>query len=120
MKYLKQFGIILFISLVGELLHFVIDLPVPSSIYGIVIMFCLLEFRYLKVEDVSETALFLIEIMPIMFIPAAVGLIESWDMIAPSLVSYIIITVVSTVLVMGISGVVTQIFVKKTRAKGEK
>ena len=37
MKYVKQFLIILAISLIGELLKYVLPLPIPASIYGMVI-----------------------------------------------------------------------------------
>lgn len=108
MKYVKQFGIILLISFVGEILHYLIPLPVPASIYGIIIMFVSLYFKWVPLSQVRETGKFLVEIMPLMFIPAAVGLIESWSIIRPSCLSYIIITVVSTVMVMAIAGRVTQ------------
>lgn len=39
MKYVKEFGIILLVSLVGELLNYALPLPVPASIYGLVLMF---------------------------------------------------------------------------------
>ena len=109
MKYLKQFGIIMFISFIGEMLNRVISLPVPASIYGIVILFLCLEFKIIKVESIKETSKFLIDIMPIMFVPAAVGLIETWGMLKTSLVSYMVITVVGTFVVMIISGWVTQL-----------
>ena len=76
MKYLKQMLIIISVSLLGELLHEILPLPVPASIYGIVGMFALLYTGVLKVDQVKETSSFLIEIMPVMFIPAAVGLIS--------------------------------------------
>ena len=38
MKFLKQFSIILFISFLGEILHTLIPLPVPASVYGLVLM----------------------------------------------------------------------------------
>ena len=38
MKYLKQFGIILTISFIGEILYRVIPLPIPAGIYGIIAM----------------------------------------------------------------------------------
>ena len=41
MKYVKEFGIILIVSLVGELLNYFLPLPVPASIYGIVLLFLL-------------------------------------------------------------------------------
>ena len=82
MKYLKQFGIILGLSLLGELLNYLIPLPVPASIYGLVLMFLCLHFKVIKLGDVKETAVFLIEIMPLMFIPAAVGLVNAWGISA--------------------------------------
>ena len=104
MKYIREFGIIIVISLIGELLNYLIPLPIPSSIYGLVIMFLCLHFKIVKIADVKKTAVFLIEIMPLMFIPAAVGIIESWDIIKPNVIAYAIITIVSTVLVMAVAG----------------
>ncbi|MCQ2559086.1 MAG: CidA/LrgA family protein, partial [Oscillospiraceae bacterium] len=71
-------------------------------------LFALLVSGLLPLEKVRETGKFLVEIMPVMFIPAAVGLMDSWGMISTSLVSYAVVTAVSTVLVMGAAGLVTQ------------
>ncbi len=117
MKYLKQFTIILLISFAGDLLHSVLPLPVPGSIYGIILLFILLQTKILPLESVKETGKFLVEIMPVMFIPAAVGLVESWEVIGSSWVSYIIVTIVTTFLVMGVAGVVTQLIVRKSQDK---
>ena len=108
MKYLKQFLIILTISFAGETLYHLIPLPIPASIYGILILFTLLETKLLPLSAVKETGKFLIEIMPVMFIPAAVGLLESWSILKASWVSYAVITVCTTFLVMLVSGHVTQ------------
>ena len=113
MKYVKQFGIILLISFVGELLNYLLPLPVPASIYGLILMFLCLQFRVFRLEDVTETAHFLIEIMPLMFIPAATGLMASWGAIRANLAAYLIIAVVTTVLVMAVSGRVTQFFLRR-------
>lgn len=117
MRYLKQFGIILFISCVGELMHWLIPLPVPASIYGLVLMLLALITGILKPGNVKEAAVFLIEIMPVMFIPAAVGLMTSWKAIRPQLVPYIVITVVSLVAVMAVSGRITQAVLRRGRKK---
>ena len=77
MRYVKQFGIILLISFLGEVLHALLPLPVPASIYGIVLLFLCLQTGLLKVSAIRETSRFLIAIMPMLFLPAAVGLIES-------------------------------------------
>lgn len=119
MRFIKQFIVILAVSFAGEVLRYFIPLPVPAGIYGLVIMFVCLHFRLIKSEQVSETASFLIEIMPLMFIPAAVGLISYWNLIKVNLVAYIIITVVSTVTVMAVCGRVTQFVIRRIKKKGE-
>ena len=120
MKYLRQFMMILLVSFLGELLKYASPLPVPASIYGLVILFILLETGVLKLDAVKDTAIFLIEIMPLMFIPAGVGLMESWGDLNSMLVEVIVITIVSTVLVMGVSGKVTELVLKRSaRKKGE-
>lgn len=108
MKYVKQFGIILLISFLGEILHEIIPLPIPASIYGIIILFFCLELKILSVSSIKETSAFLLEIMPLMFIPAAVGLMDAWDILRPSLLAYVVITVASTFIVMAAAGRVTQ------------
>ena len=120
MKYLRQFMIILLVSFWGELLKYVIPLPVPASIYGLVILFILLETGILKLDAVKETSVFLIEIMPLMFIPAGVGLMESWGDLNSMRLEVVVIILVSTVLVMGVSGKVTELVLKRSaNKKGE-
>ena len=117
MKYLKQFGIILAVSFIGELMNMFIPLPVPASIWGLVIMYLCLQFHVIKLDDVHDTAKMLIEIMPVMFVPAAVGLIESWSSIKSNIGVYFIITVISTIAVMAASGSVTQLVIRAERKK---
>lgn len=113
MKYIRQFLIILAISFAGEILSSLIPFPIPASIYGIVILFVGLVTKIIPYESVKETGHFLVEIMPVMFIPAAVGLLESWGIIKESWFAYILLTIVTTVLVMGVAGRVTQYVAKK-------
>ncbi len=112
MKYVKQFLIILVISLIGEVLKEVLALPVPASIYGMIIMFVCLLTGIIKLKDVEETGKFLIEIMPVMFIPAGVGLMSSWGVLKPMLVPVSIITVVVLIVVFAVTGVVTQCVIR--------
>lgn len=113
MKYIRQFLIILSISAVGELLNYLIPLPIPASIYGIGILFTLLMLKILKVEDIKECATFLIETMALMFIAPAVGLLDIWPEISSNALIYIVIALISTVVVMGTAGIVTDALLKK-------
>ena len=108
MKYIKQFLIILAISCAGELLARWIPAPIPASIYGIVLLFIGLVTGVVPYDSVNETGHFLIDIMPIMFVPAAAGLLDSWQLIASSWIEYGLLIVVTTVAVMGVAGRVTQ------------
>ncbi len=118
MKYVKQFMMIMLFTFLGEVLREVLPLPVPASIYGLVLMFVALLTGVLKVEKVRETGKFLIEIMPLMFIPAAAGLIDAWPSLKPVGVPIVVIMVVSTVIVMVLSGWVTQ-FMMRRKKKSE-
>lgn len=117
MKYLKQFLIILAISFVGEILKYIIPLSIPASIYGMVIMFIGLQTKLIKLDDVKSVGKFLIEIMPVMFIPAGVGLMSSWGILKPVLVPVSIITVVVILTVMLAAGWVSQIIIRRDRKK---
>ena len=117
MKHMKQFGIILVLSFIGELLNHVLPLPVPSSIYGIILMFICLKTGLIPLEEVDETGRFLIEIMPLTFIPAGVKRLVSWGELKPVLIPVVVSMVVSTVIVMAVSGLVTQAVL---RHKGKK
>ena len=120
MNYLKQFGIILAVSFVGEILNHLIPLPIPASIYGIILLFFALELRLIKLEWVRDAGKFLIASMPVMFIPAAVGLIDSWAILRPVLVAYVSIMVLTTVIVMAASGGATQAVIRLKEKRGGK
>ena len=114
MNYIKEFSIILLFSFAGEILNKIIPLPIPASIYGIVLLFTTLETKIIKLKDIEKTGQFLIDIMPVMFIPAAVGLLESWGIVKSSILEYLIVMALSTVFVMAVSGLVTQFIIKKS------
>ena len=115
MKILKQFLIIIGISLVGEVLNYILPLPIPASIYGMLLLFGGLLSGVLKIESVKDAGRFLIEIMPVMFIPAGVGLMTSWGVLQPVLVPVSIITVAALVAVMAVTGRVAQFIIRHER-----
>lgn len=120
MKYIIQFEIILAISLAGELLNRLIPLPVPASIYGMAILFTALCTGIIKVSAVKEAGMFLISMLPVMFVPAAVGLLDSWETMQGFLTALIAITLVSTVTVIAASGHITQFIIKKKEKEDKK
>lgn len=117
MKYIYQLFIILVVTFIGELLHYFIPIPVPASIYGLIIMLILLCTKVVKLEHVERTSDFLIEIMPLMFIPAGVGLMKSWGVLKPLIIPVVVITVISLIAVMAVSGRVSQKIIKAQEKK---
>lgn len=120
MKYLRQLLIILIFSFIGEILHSLIPIHVPASIYGLVLLFIALLTGIIQLPQVKEAAKYLIEIMPLMFIPAGVGLLESWGDLKSILIPVLLLLVASTILVMGVSGKVTQGIIQRSKRKESK
>lgn len=119
LKFLNQFLIIISVSFAGEVLHVVLPLPVPASIYGLMLMLGLLFSGIVTPERISETSSFLLEAMPVMFVPAGAGVVTMWGTILPIFAPMIVIMTVGTVVVMAVSGLVTQgvICAAKARSK---
>lgn len=122
MKYMMQIGIIATISFIAELLHFFLPLPIPASVYGMVILFVLLCLKVIKLPQVEDVADWMLSIMPIFFIAPSVGLINSFDSIKGQVIPLVVICFVSTVVVNGLTGVIAQgiIRLQKKRKEGEK
>ncbi len=114
MIYVKQFAVIISISFLGELIRSFVSLPVPGSIYGLVILFLLLWSGVLKYDSVKDAAGFLIEIMPVMFIPGAVGLIGVYEELSPMLLPLVVIVPLTTWIVMIVSGRLTQVMLRRS------
>ena len=110
---------ILAISFIGEILKYFLPLPIPASIYGMMILFIGLLTGIIPLEAVKDVGKVLIEIMPVMFIPAGVGLMSSWVNLKPVLLPVSIITVVSIVTVMIATGRTSQWIIRRGKKKEE-
>ena len=106
MKHFSEISLIATVSFIGELLHYLI--PVPSSIYGLLLMLLLLVTHIVKLDHVKATADWLITLMPVMFVGPTVGLIASYDSYKDILIPIVVISLATTVLTMAVSGLTTQ------------
>ena len=119
MKYLSQFLIILGFTFAGEFLQRFLPLPIPASVWGLALLFIALCVKLVKVEQVKEASAFLISIMSVMFVAPAVGIVENWDLISGQLLAIFLLLTASTFLTFGISGGLTQWFMKKKKNKND-
>lgn len=104
---------ILGFTLIGEALQRLLPLPVPASVYGLILLFGALCFGIVKTEQIKSAASFLISIMPILFVAPAVGIAENWDMISNRLLPILLLLFGSAFFTFGISGRLTQRFLRK-------
>lgn len=117
MKYMKQIGVIATISFIAELLHYFLPLPIPASVYGMVLLFVLLCLGIIKLPQVEDVADWMLSIMPIFFIAPSVGLINSFDSIKGQVLPLVLICFVSTIAVTGLTGLVAQGIIRLQKKK---
>lgn len=117
MRYLFQFGTLLGFCFAGEVLHTLLPLPVPSSVYGLLLLLLALCLGLIQLEQVRETGLFLTGIFPLLFVPAAAGIMELWAELGAMLLPALIAIIPVTILVFAAAGRTTQSLIHPKEAK---
>lgn len=108
MKYIKQFVVICIVSFIGELFNYYLPFPIPGNIYGMILMLTLLLVGGIKIQQINDVSKFLLDIMPVLFIPSAVGIMTKFKELIDVWWQIFILTIVTTIIVMVVSGRVTQ------------
>ena len=108
MKYLHQLCLIFSFSFLGEVLNHLIPLPIPASIYGMILLFLALFTGILPLKAVKEAGSFLTSILPVLFVVATVGLIDHWELLRSALLPIALILILTTLLTFAISGWIAQ------------
>ena len=119
MKYIYQLGIILVFSALGEALHTILPGPVPASIYGFLLLLICLYLKVIRLDMVENTGVFLIGLLPLILTPVSVGILKAGDALREMLVPTIVVSVVTTILMMGVTARVTQYVIQRRRRKNE-
>jgi len=109
MKVLRQFGTILVILLFGEGIRMSTGISIPGTVIGMVILFILLMTKVIKLENIDMISKFLLDHLAFLFVPAGVGLISSLDVIGSAWLPIMMIVIISTVLVVGVTGWTVQL-----------
>lgn len=112
MKFLRQFFVIALFSLMGEALNFFLPLPIPASIYGLILLFAALCSGFLKLDSVKDAGHFLLSIMPPMFVPPAIALLANLEVLRSHWAFFLAVGILSTVVVMAVSGWTSQILIR--------
>ena len=119
MKHLKAVVVLFGITMAGEFLNALLPLPVPAGVYGLFILLLCLCTGLVKVDEISGVGDFLLDTMPLMFIPAAVGLVDSFAELKAVMLPVLVISVVSTLFVMIVTGKMAQGIIRRKQKGGE-
>ena len=114
MKYVNQFLIILIMAVLGGILNWLIPLPIPATVWGMLLMFIALMCGVVKLDQVEDTADFFMGIMPMLFVPLAVGLMDTWQILADYAMPIIIIVVASFFICYAVTGKTADIIISRS------
>lgn len=109
MKYLRQLAIILVICFLGEALNRLFNIPIPGNVIGMVILLIALITGIIKLESIEGVTDFLLKHLAFFFVPAGIGVISSFDIIKTSLIPMLIVIVLSTIIVIAVTGITVQL-----------
>ncbi|WNQ13123.1 CidA/LrgA family protein [Paenibacillus aurantius] len=110
-----QISLITLFVLAGHLLAELFRVNIPGSIIGLLLLFLSLQCRLIRLEWVEGGASFLLAEMLIFFVPAAVGVMQYGDLIAAEGLRITLVIILSTILVMSVSGLLVDYMNKKRR-----
>ncbi|MGY0693896.1 CidA/LrgA family protein [Virgibacillus sp. FSP13] len=116
-KIIIQIAILYGICLLGNWIQHSLDLFIPGSVIGMILLFILLSTNILKVKWIEEGSNFIIKNLTLFFIPATAGILNYFDVFSGKGFLLIIIVLVSTIFVMGGSGFVSQWIIKRKELK---
>ena len=120
MNYIFQLAIIFGISFIGEVLNALLPLPIPASVYGLLILFLLLCTKIVKLEQVETVSEYLMAIMPLFFIEPTVGIINSYGLVKGHILTLFVACFLSFISVIAVTGLVSQAIIRLQRKKEQK
>lgn len=109
MRVIRQTAVILAACFAGEAIRAFVPLNIPAGIYGLIILFLLLECKAVRLEDVKDTGDFLTGNMQLMFIPSTVGLITAFGVLRRMALPLLVIIPATTVFVLAVTGLTAQL-----------
>ncbi len=112
MKIITQIGVLFGVCLGGVGISAILPFPFPASVSAMLLLFALLLCRVVKPGQIDEIAGFLTKNIAILFLPAAVGIIESLDILRDSGIQILIICLVSTLLTFGVTATVVSLLMR--------
>ncbi|MCD6527212.1 MAG: CidA/LrgA family protein [Desulfuromonas sp.] len=105
----RGFAILLGLQWIGELISQGLDLPLPGSVIGMVLLLAALRLEWIQLEWVSDAAQLLLDNLSLLFVPAGVGVMVYFDLIAAHWLPLTLALVISTLAVLAVTGTVDRL-----------
>mgnify|MGYP000963051500 FL=1 len=99
----------------GELIVYLTGIHFPSSIIGMILLTLFLHLGWVKLHWVKAFSDMLISHLGLFFVPPSVAILAYFDLIAKNFWSISVAIVVSTIIVMVVTGHVYQFIRKRTK-----
>ncbi len=113
MNIIKQFGIILFMWLIGEVISKALSIPIPGSVIGMVLLFVCLCSGIMKVEMIEDLSVFILNNLAFFFVPMGVGLLAYLDILKANWLQILLIVILTTIIVLVVTGLTVQLLTGK-------
>ena len=113
MKFFRESILLLSIYFISEVISKLLNLPVPGSIIGMILLFVLLTSNIVKVEKVETLANFFLDHLAFFFIPASVGLMTSFASLKGSIFKIILLCILTTIIVISVTAIIVQFICNK-------
>lgn len=98
MKLLKQVTLLFALCWLSLCVESLLPIDLPASVIGMVLLLLLLSVRVIRVEHIRELSDFLLENLPLLFVPATVGIIQYFGILKDVAVQLLLVCLISVVL----------------------
>ncbi len=114
---LYQFGLYILILFIGLFLKIVIPAPIPPAVYGMIILYLFLSLKIVKTKDIEPVTTRLLDIMPFLFVPAGVAMINEIGRLRGKILLILVTIFITTFLILFVTGHVVQLVQKLVSKK---
>lgn len=114
------FAILLGFNLLGVFIQQIFHLALPGNVIGLILFIAALFLKWIKLEWVETSAQFLLQHMMLFFAPLIVGVIVFFPLLGEQWFSIAVSLVISTCIVLVVSGWVTSLLSPKERGTGQR
>jgi holin-like protein len=120
MKLIKIIIQILFINLfllIGVAVKSIVNVPIPASMFGLIILFLALMLNIVKLKWVEQGGKWLLAELLLFFVPSAVGIVNYKEILGWQGIETVVLIIFSTMIVMGTTAYVAEkLYNRKSRS----